>query len=80
MLSGKLIKIIKASRDSYWYADKIGQEFPVSCMLDNYQYVVLESYDKVNWVPSKRYIDVRDTETISYISFETLYSAQIIIK
>ena len=80
MLSGKLVKIIKASRDSYWYADKIGQEFSVSCILDNNQYVILESYDRVNWIPSKRFIDVHDTETISYVLFETLYSAQIIIK
>jgi NAD(P)H-flavin reductase len=76
MLTGKIVKIIKSSKDTYWYADKIGQEFPVAGELDNGQYVLIQSYDKVVWLPTKKFIDADDVEVLSYVSYQTLFSAE----
>lgn len=80
MLSGKLVKITKASKPSYWYADKIGKEFPVKFDLDNDSYVLLESYDKVRWLPTMKFIEKSDCEVISYVSYETLFSAEVVVQ
>ena len=63
----KQVKVIKSKLQSYWYNDKIGQEFYVTSisMFDGeFKYKVIEVGDHNNNEPSPRYFDSDDIKVI----------------
>ena len=79
----KQVKVIKSKLQSYWYNDKIGQEFYVTSisMFDHdFKYKVIEVGDHNNNEPSPRYFDPYDIKVIKEFDGEIVRKVAISIR
>jgi len=76
MRHGHRVKILKASIPSYWYADMIGQEFDVATIMGD-MYLLIQQYSDEQFLPTVRYINVRDVKIIRPIRYTEHFSYRI---
>lgn len=73
---GDTIKIVKASLPSYWYVDKIGEEFEVSGILPDNFLVYTEDLEGACYVRKEDCILVSTTDCTEQVS-ESRYTSSI---
>lgn len=78
----KRVKVTKAARQSYWYADKIGQEFHIFELeygIDRWRYMVIHTgtHDSM---PTPCYLDDGDFDVLEVFDAEVVEQVAISIQ